>query len=110
MGIDDLTFDERGLIPCVVQQYDTRRGPHGRVDERGIPRAHACDGHHLVLVARAGALEQRFNGGNIQTVKELYYDCDGDTAHLLVKVDAAGPACHTGATSCFYRKLDIEHD
>lgn len=44
--------------------------------------------------------------GNIQVVKELYYDCDGDT--LLVKVDAAGPACHTGATSCFFRTLDVK--
>ncbi len=43
--------------------------------------------------------------GNVQYVKELLYDCDGDT--LLVKVDAAGPACHTGNKTCFYRKIEI---
>jgi phosphoribosyl-AMP cyclohydrolase len=42
--------------------------------------------------------------GNIQKVREIYYDCDGDT--LLIKVDPAGPACHTGAVSCFFNKLE----
>ena len=42
--------------------------------------------------------------GNTQKVKNLYYDCDGDT--LLVTVDAAGPACHTGEVTCFFRKLE----
>jgi len=41
--------------------------------------------------------------GNVQTVKEIFYDCDADA--LLVKVEVAGPACHTGEYSCFYRKL-----
>jgi phosphoribosyl-ATP pyrophosphohydrolase/phosphoribosyl-AMP cyclohydrolase len=41
--------------------------------------------------------------GNIQKVVELRYDCDADA--LLVRVDPAGPACHTGETSCFYRSL-----
>jgi phosphoribosyl-AMP cyclohydrolase len=41
--------------------------------------------------------------GNIQHVKEVRYDCDGDT--LLVLVDAAGPACHTGERTCFFRTL-----
>jgi phosphoribosyl-ATP pyrophosphohydrolase/phosphoribosyl-AMP cyclohydrolase len=41
--------------------------------------------------------------GNVQKVVEIRYDCDGDT--LLVLVEPAGPACHTGETSCFYRKI-----
>jgi len=41
--------------------------------------------------------------GNVQTVKEILYDCDADA--LLVKVEVAGPACHTGEYSCFYRSL-----
>lgn len=41
--------------------------------------------------------------GNTQKVRQIYYDCDGDT--LLILVDPAGPACHTGHTSCFYRTL-----
>ena len=41
--------------------------------------------------------------GNVQTVREIRLDCDGDT--LLVLVEPAGPACHTGKISCFYRSL-----
>ena len=44
--------------------------------------------------------------GNIQKIKEIKYDCDGDT--LLVKVDQVGNACHTGSRSCFFRNIDIE--
>lgn len=42
--------------------------------------------------------------GNVQRVKDILYDCDQDT--LLVKVDAAGPACHTGERTCFYRRFE----
>jgi phosphoribosyl-ATP pyrophosphohydrolase/phosphoribosyl-AMP cyclohydrolase len=42
--------------------------------------------------------------GNIQKVREVFYDCDGDT--LLIRVDAAGPSCHTGEMSCFFTKLE----
>ncbi len=42
--------------------------------------------------------------GNVMRVRELWADCDADT--VLLKVDAAGPACHTGARSCFYRKVE----
>ena len=44
--------------------------------------------------------------GNIQKIKEIKYDCDGDT--LLIKVDQVGNACHTGHRSCFFRNLDIK--
>lgn len=43
--------------------------------------------------------------GNIQTIKAMWIDCDEDT--LLVRVDPAGPACHTGHTSCFYRTIPL---
>jgi phosphoribosyl-AMP cyclohydrolase/phosphoribosyl-ATP pyrophosphohydrolase/phosphoribosyl-AMP cyclohydrolase len=42
--------------------------------------------------------------GNVQRVREIRYDCDGDT--LLLLVEPAGPACHTGEESCFYRRLE----
>lgn len=44
--------------------------------------------------------------GNTQLVRDVYYDCDGDV--LLILVDPAGPACHTGQVSCFFRKLSVE--
>jgi phosphoribosyl-ATP pyrophosphohydrolase/phosphoribosyl-AMP cyclohydrolase len=44
----------------------------------------------------------------VQHIREVFYDCDGDT--LLIKVDPAGPACHTGQVSCFFRKLGQNDD
>ncbi|MBN2932887.1 MAG: phosphoribosyl-AMP cyclohydrolase, partial [Limosilactobacillus fermentum] len=46
--------------------------------------------------------------GNTQVVKEMWLDCDQDT--LLVKVDPAGPACHTGARSCFFNQVQGKED
>ena len=109
MGIDDLTFDEHGLIPAVVQQYDT-----GEVlmvawmNAESLELTRTTGTTWFWSRSRQELWNKGLTSGNIQTVKELDYAGDGDT--LLVKVNAAGPACHTGATSCFYRKIDIEHD
>ena len=46
----------------------------------------------------------RGTSGNVQKIREIRIDCDGDT--LLLLVDPAGPACHTGHRTCFYRELD----
>ena len=48
------------------------------------------------------------SSGNVQTVKELYIDCDADA--LIMKVDQEGAACHEGYRSCFFRQLDIEKE
>ncbi|MEI3377546.1 MAG: phosphoribosyl-AMP cyclohydrolase [Coriobacteriales bacterium] len=106
MGIDDLTFDERGLIPCVVQQYDT-----GEVlmvawmNAESLELTRTTGTTWFWSRSRQELWNKGLTSGNIQAVRELYYDCDGDT--LLVKVDATGPACHTGATSCFYREIPL---
>lgn len=104
MDVDQLVFDERGLIPAVVQQYDTGE----------VLMVAWMNAESLELTRKTGltwfwsrSRKELWNkgatSGNVQHVKELLYDCDGDT--LLVKVDAEGPACHTGNTSCFYREL-----
>ena len=54
--------------------------------------------------SRAELWHKGATSGNIQKVREIYYDCDGDT--LLILVEAAGPACHTGEVSCFFTKLE----
>ncbi len=48
------------------------------------------------------------NSGNIQTVKEIYVDCDADA--IILKVDQKGAACHEGYRSCFFRQLDIDKE
>ena len=101
---EDLKFDERGLIPAVVQQHDT-----GEVlmvawmNEESLRRTLDTKTTWFWSRSRAEFWNKGATSGNVQHVTEVLYDCDGDT--LLVKVDAAGPACHTGERSCFFRAL-----
>ncbi len=101
----DLRYDENGLIPAIVQQYDS-----GEV----LMMAY-MDAESLRLTLQTGTTwfwsrsrQELWNkgatSGNVQHVMELFYDCDEDC--LLVKVDSPGPACHTGQRSCFFRKVD----
>lgn len=99
-----LRFDEAGLIPAVVQQHDT-----GEVlmvaymNAESIQRTLDSGTTWFWSRSRRAFWNKGATSGNTQAVKELWYDCDADC--LLVKVDAAGPACHTGERSCFYRKV-----
>ena len=99
-------FDERGLVPCVVQQQGT-----GEVLMMAWMNAES-----LALTVSTGTTwfwsrsrQELWNkgatSGNVQHVKRLLFDCDADT--LLVVVDSAGPACHTGHRSCFYREVQL---
>lgn len=102
----ELRFDENGLIPCVVQQHDT-----GEVlmvawmNEESLELTRSTGTTWFWSRSRRELWNKGATSGNVQHVRELRYDCDGDT--LLALVDAEGPACHTGETSCFYRKIDI---
>ena len=99
-------FDERGLVPCVVQQQGT-----GEVLMMAWMNAES-----LALTVSTGptwfwsrSRQELWNkgatSGNVQHVKRLLFDCDADT--LLVIVDSVGPACHTGHRSCFYREVQL---
>ncbi len=106
--IRGLHFDERGLIPAIIQDYET-----GRILMLAYMNAEA-----LALTLRTGQTHtwsaharrvQREIGaeGNTQRVVDIIVDCDGDA--LIVKVDPRGPACHTGEETCFFRELaDLE--
>lgn len=106
MDTPDLKFDERGLIPAVVQQYDT-----GDVlmvawmNEESLELTRKTGLTWFWSRSRQELWNKGATSGNVQHVRELLYDCDGDT--LLVKVDAEGPACHTGNASCFYRSIEL---
>lgn len=105
MDLKELIFDADGLIPAVVQQHDTGE----------VLMVAWMNAESLRLTLETGTTwfwsrsrQELWNkgatSGNMQQVRELWADCDGDT--LLVKVDSPGPACHTGNRSCFFRRLD----
>jgi phosphoribosyl-AMP cyclohydrolase / phosphoribosyl-ATP pyrophosphohydrolase len=96
-----VVYDERGLVPCVVQDWGT-----GEVlmlaymNERALARTRETGELHLHSRSRDELWHKGATSGNVQLVKALRIDCDGDT--LLALVEPAGPACHTGERTCFH--------
>jgi phosphoribosyl-ATP pyrophosphohydrolase/phosphoribosyl-AMP cyclohydrolase len=102
--VDDseIVFDERGLVPCVVQ--DWRSGEVLTVaymNAESLRRTRESRELHLFSRSRQEQWHKGATSGNTQAVKAIRYDCDGDA--LLALVEPAGPACHTGERTCFHR-------
>ena len=101
-----LKFDEKGLITAVIQNNNTKEILMvAWMNAESLKLTQETGETHFWSRSRQELWHKGGTSGNVQTVHEIRYDCDGDT--LLVLVDPAGPACHTGETSCFYRKLGI---
>lgn len=104
MELPELKYNEAGLIPCIVQDADTREVlMMAWMSEESL--ALTLERGETVFWSRSRQelWHKGATSGNVQHVEELRYDCDADT--LLALVHPAGPACHTGAVSCFYRTL-----
>jgi phosphoribosyl-ATP pyrophosphohydrolase/phosphoribosyl-AMP cyclohydrolase len=106
LGIGDLTYDEAGLIPAVVQQEGT-----GEVlmvaymNAESLAKTVETGYTWFWSRSRQKYWQKGESSGHVQHVHEIRYDCDADC--LLVTVDQVGPgACHTGERSCFYRVLE----
>jgi phosphoribosyl-ATP pyrophosphohydrolase/phosphoribosyl-AMP cyclohydrolase len=98
----EIAFDERGLVPCVVQDWRT-----GEVltlawaNAEAVARTQETGELHLWSRSRDELWHKGATSGNVQRVRALRLDCDGDA--LLALVEPAGPACHTGERTCFHR-------
>ncbi len=102
---DALKWDERGLIPTVVQDANTRQVLMvAYMNAESLQQTLASGETVFWSRSRQELWHKGATSGNVQRVQAIYADCDGDT--LLVLVDPAGPACHTGEVSCFYRLLE----
>lgn len=105
MDPDELTFDERGLAPAIVQ--DASSGEVlmlAWVDAEAVRRTRETGTTWFWSRSRNEYWNKGATSGNTQEVVEIRYDCDADA--LLVRVEPKGPACHSGERSCFYRTLD----
>ncbi|HYZ81271.1 MAG TPA: bifunctional phosphoribosyl-AMP cyclohydrolase/phosphoribosyl-ATP diphosphatase HisIE [Solirubrobacteraceae bacterium] len=98
----EVAFDERGLAPCIVQDWRT-----GEVLTLAYMNAEALSltrqtGEiHFYSRSRQELWHKGATSGNTMAVRAIRYDCDGDA--LLALVEPAGPACHTGERTCFHR-------
>ena len=100
-----LKFDSNGLIPAVVQDATTYELLMvAWMNEESLHLTQTSGETHFWSRSRQEIWHKGGTSGNVQRVREIRVDCDADT--LLVLVDPAGPACHTGEQSCFYRQLE----
>ena len=100
-----LNWDGQGLIPAVVQDAATRQVLMvAYMNAESLARTLATGETVFWSRTRQELWHKGATSGNTQAVRAIYADCDADT--LLVLVEPAGPACHTGAASCFFRTLD----
>ncbi len=98
-------FDERGLVPCVIQ--DSRTGEVltlAYMNEEALELTLETGEVHLFSRSRREIWHKGVSSGNVQRLRQIRYDCDADA--LVALVEPAGPACHTGERSCFYRDLE----
>ena len=102
MDDSQVAYDERGLVPCIVQ--DARSGEvltlaYMNADALRLTRE--TGEMHFFSRSRHELWHKGATSGNTQALRAIRYDCDGDAVVALV--DPAGPACHTGRRSCFHR-------
>jgi len=104
-GETEIRFDERGLVPCVVQDWATGEVlTLAYMNAEALERTRRSGEMHFFSRSREELWRKGETSGNVQRLRQLRYDCDADA--LVALVDPAGPACHTGERSCFYRALD----
>lgn len=103
---DQLKFNQDGLIPAIIQEQST-----GRVvmmawmNRASLEKTIATGKTHFWSRSRQKFWMKGESSGHVQTVKDIAFDCDGDT--LLIQVEQIGAACHEGYQSCFFRSVGV---
>ena len=105
MDLPELKYNESGLVPCIVQDAKSLEVlMMAWMNEESLRLTREQKSLWFWSRSRGVLWHKGETSGNVLDLVELRFDCDQDT--LLALVLPAGPACHTGAISCFYRKLD----
>ena len=101
----DIKFDEKNLIPAIIQEQGT-----GRVlmmawmNRASLEKTVATGKTHFWSRSRRKLWMKGETSGHVQQVKDIAFDCDGDV--LLIQVEQTGAACHEGYRSCFFRSIE----
>jgi phosphoribosyl-AMP cyclohydrolase / phosphoribosyl-ATP pyrophosphohydrolase len=97
----DIAFDERGLAPCVIQDWASGEVlTLAYMNAEALAKTRETGELHLFSRSRNELWHKGATSGNTQAVKALRFDCDLDA--VLALVEPAGPACHTGERTCFH--------
>ena len=105
-SIETVKFDEKGLVPAIMQDYDSgevlmlaymNKESLKLTMETGLTCFYSRSRQKLWIKGETS--------GNFQTVREINFDCDNDA--LLIKIEQKGAACHTGNRSCFFKSAGI---
>ncbi|WP_018947679.1 phosphoribosyl-AMP cyclohydrolase [Thioalkalivibrio sp. AKL17] len=103
--LDRVRFNADGLVPAIAQQTDSGEVLMMAWMNREALEETLRTGRVCYWSRSRGALWRKGeSSGQVQQLRSLHLDCDGDT--VLAKVDQTGPACHTGRRSCFYLQVD----
>jgi phosphoribosyl-AMP cyclohydrolase len=105
--LDEIKFDNRGLVPTIIQDY--KNGDIlmlAYMNRESLQKTLSSGKTHFWSRSRQKLWLKGESSGHTQEVKELFIDCDMDA--VLIKVEQKVAACHTGYRSCFYRKLEGE--
>jgi phosphoribosyl-ATP pyrophosphohydrolase/phosphoribosyl-AMP cyclohydrolase len=102
MDDSQIAYDERGLVPCVVQDWSSGEVlTVAYMNADALARTRETGEMHFFSRSRQELWHKGETSGNTQALRAIRYDCDADT--LLALVEPAGPACHTGERTCFFR-------
>ncbi len=103
--LHSIQWDSQGLIPAIVQDATTQAVlMMAYMNKESLEQTLETGETVFWSRSRSQLWHKGETSGNIQQVVSIMIDCDGDT--LLIKVTPAGPACHTGQTTCFYRDIN----
>ena len=99
-----LKYDNRGLIPAIIQDVKTREVLMlGYINQESLELTLSSGEVWFYSRSRQELWHKGETSGNVLKVREIWQDCDRDT--LLILAEPAGPTCHTGNRTCFFEKL-----
>lgn len=102
MDDSQIAYDERGLVPCIAQDWRTGEVlTLAYMNAEALRRTRETGEIHFFSRSRQELWHKGAASGNTQMVRAIRYDCDGDA--LVALVEPSGPACHTGERTCFHR-------
>jgi phosphoribosyl-AMP cyclohydrolase len=105
--LDQLKFDDNGLIPAIIQDVENNEVLMvGYMNRESVKRTLELGKTCFWSRSRQQFWVKGETSGHFQIVRNVYFDCDCDA--LLIKVEQKGGACHTGYHSCFYREMSLD--